>query len=75
MKLWCAFFQRLYDDTRGRKFQIETLNRFGGKFLKEVKVSVTLFAIYIVYEHTDVAQLSSFHHKKLCFDCKYYKMP
>ena len=28
----------LYNEAKGKKFQIETLNRYGGKFLKEVKV-------------------------------------
>jgi len=32
--------QRLYNEVKDHKFAIEALNRYGGKFIKEVKVNL-----------------------------------
>jgi len=37
-----AAVQKLYNEAKDRKFPMEALNRYGGKFIKEVKVSFYL---------------------------------
>lgn len=32
--------QKLYNEAKARKFQMEELNKFGGKYMKEVKVRI-----------------------------------
>lgn len=39
--------QKLYNETKDHKFPMEALNRYGGKFIKEVKVSLKLYPMLL----------------------------
>jgi len=42
----CCAVQKLYNEAKDHKLPMEVLNRYGGKFIKEVKVNLCLSHVH-----------------------------